>query len=467
MKSDLNGKTTAVSFATSLIQRVQSYWLAPGGSWSHAFCRIGVGVCLWWVLTSTWQPNWEAYVAAINPEVYRPIGLIKILGSGVPHPTFLFVCQWVAYVSAWMVMVGFLTRLSFVVCTGCMWILLSMPWCCSFGEWCHGHNTILLVALAMMFGRSSPLSVDALLKRWWRGPAGEAEAETGHRWPVMLGQFAVAFMFANAAFWKLYHPNEPFAVWAFSDSLRNHLILQYWVLHQPMPEWLEWVVAHPWACQLMALGNLVTQLLPLLACFLVRWPLLRALVGLAVVLETFMLGRVMGLHNPHWYVLFVLFVDWDRLVSWLGARLGVGEPANAARSTLLTGSWSRSIAPSLWVAAFVGFYLYVGFFHKGQRRYTYPFTAWPLYCGLAAERPYGEHHPYTISGTTWTIESEPPLPKPVTGYVWSAHWNFARAWPETHETLTQIKNQLEQTYRDYKKFRATAKIVSVGDVQEK
>jgi len=26
---------------------------------------------------------------------------------------------------------------------------------------------------------------------------------------------------------------------------------------------------------------------------------------------------------------------------------------------------------------------------------------------------------------------------------------------------------VEQTYRDYKKFRATAKIVGIGDVQEK
>ena len=36
--------------------------------------------------------------------------------------------------------------------------------------------------------------------------------------------------------------------------------------------------------------------------------------------------------------------------------------------------------------------------------------------------------------------------------------------------LALLKNfnfDLEQTFRDYKKFRATAKVVSVGDVQEK
>ncbi len=36
--------------------------------------------------------------------------------------------------------------------------------------------------------------------------------------------------------------------------------------------------------------------------------------------------------------------------------------------------------------------------------------------------------------------------------------------------LALLKNfnvEMEQTYRDYKKFRATAKIVGIGDVQEK
>jgi hypothetical protein len=33
--------------------------------------------------------------------------------------------------------------------------------------------------------------------------------------------------------------------------------------------------------------------------------------------------------------------------------------------------------------------------------------------------------------------------------------------------LKTFNMEMEQTYRDYKKFRATAKIVGVGDVQEK
>jgi hypothetical protein len=402
------------------------------------------------LLSATWQSDWHAYLAGVNPDLYRPIGLIKILGSGVPGPTFLFCCQWIAYVSTWMVIVGLLTRLSFVVSTVSMWMLLSLPWCFMGGQWCHGHNVILLAAIAMMFGPSSPLSVDAWINRWRsRGqPAGMPMDEKWHRWPVLLAQFAVAMMFTNAAFWKLFQPFKPLGVWALSDSLRNHLILQYWVLREPMPGWLDWVLHRPWAYQLMGLGNLLTQATPVLACLLVRRPRWRAVAGLALVLETFMIGQVMHLDNPLWFLLYAFFVDWDRLFAWVKNKLMTSKTKNEEAAAVLSrGGWAFRLA-CLWILAFAGFYLVVAFAGKAQRRFTYPFTSWPLYCGVMADRPYGEHKPWTILGSTWTVAAEPPVPQAALDDVWRGHWTSGlRPWAETSGFLTQIKNNLERRYK--------------------
>jgi hypothetical protein len=440
------------SIRQRLEHRFSSYWFQPGFALSHAICRIALGCALLAMIQALWQPDFHAYLEVVNKDTYHPLGLCKLFGHSVPGPAFLWGCQWVAYVTSWLVIIGFLTRVSFVVCLASSTILSTLPWC-FYGGWCHHQNVILLAGLAMMFGPPSLLSADAMIHSFWlRFRSGKDNRPgDGHCWPVLLGQFAVAFMFANAAFWKLFHPDLPFLAWARSDNLRNQLLYQYWVLRKPLPGFLEDLLSWEWGHIILAVGNLVTQLTPCLACFLVRRPLLRALAGSAVVLETFALGKVMGLHNPIWYLLFAFFIDWDRLAGVAMKILRLGNRISLKTATFVATpvarGWRTRFA-CIWIVLFVSFYLMVAFTHKTQHRYTYPFTAFPMYSTVFAEPPYAEHRPWTLLASTWDIDADPPLPQNVQdNFIWCNYYLLPwKQWQACCESLKAITMHLEHHY---------------------
>ena len=74
-----------------------------------------------------------------------------------------------------------------------MLVLTSVEWSFHHGRG-HHQNAILLAALAMMFGRSSPLSLDSLWGWARRREPQPSEESAAYRWPVLLGQLAVALM---------------------------------------------------------------------------------------------------------------------------------------------------------------------------------------------------------------------------------------------------------------------------------
>jgi hypothetical protein len=96
---------------------------------------------------------------------------------------------------------------------------------------------------------------------------------------------------------------------------------------------------------------------------------------------------------------------------------------------------------------FVGFYLLVAFTHKKQHRYTYPFTAWPMFSSVCAERPYREHRPWTTLASNWVIDADPPLAPAVEDYLWRTYHPLAWGpYADCCKTLTHIRKNLEQTY---------------------
>lgn len=408
------------------------YWFGPELPLSHAICRIAVAASLWMVLHSGWKVNFEKCFSEASPTTYRPIGLMMLFGDSQPSESFLRACIAIAEVTCWTAMFGLLSRISMILCSVSMTLLLSYTWSFNFGIWCNGANTPLIAGLAVMFAVSSPMSVDWLF--------GRSRSSVGHRWPVLLGQFAVAMMFSNAAFWKLYQPGVPLGTWALSDTLRNYLVLQYWVIREPMPGWLAWALEHGWSSRGLAMGNMIAQLLPLLACFVVRWPWIRALGAVALVTETLMLGQVMGLHNPCWYPLAAFFIDWDRLIGWARRRLGRSETSSAPNEPITPSPMRWKGIVSIWALIVVLGYSFVAFGHKTQRRYTYPFTAWPMYCAVFADPPYREHRPRTVFGTTWTVDASPDVPQKDLDWTWRGNWCWwGRSWDDTCDLLKRVR----------------------------
>jgi hypothetical protein len=137
--------------------------------------------------------------------------------------------------------------------------------------------------------------------------------------------------------------------------------------------------------------NLISETMPLVACFLVRRPVLRAACGAFFVIETVALATIMELWNPHWLPLAAVFVDWEALLAWLG------RPRPVPRSP---AGWRPPRAASVFVAAFVTYEALVAFSPHGldQRLGTYPFSGFPMFATIRARKPYGEHQPYSVAG---------------------------------------------------------------------
>lgn len=432
----------------------RSYWVGDGFWLSYGVCRIALGLLL---LSTFWQSgpadvDYRTWLPAHNPADYRPIGILYLFGTQCPSPELFVACQSILKVSIWCVIFGICSRLSFLITTVGMLVLTAVAWAYA-AEWCIGYPAILLPALAMLLGPPSPLSVDALVRRYaTRREEVEPAVRQQARLPVLLGQFAVALMFADAGLHKMYLGNGELFAWVYSDTLRNIVISQWWGCNAELPPWLDFVVTHAWAYKGMALANVLTQCAPLVACFLVRRPLLRAMVGSTFLLEVIGLKLVMCMPVLQWCGLLVFFIDWDRLAGLVRVPGGVvGQAGNLALGRLGTLlSWCQNA----WALFFLGFYLYVGLHHTKQRRYTYPFMSFPMFSGVVAEQPYGEHRRYQMLLSRWDMDVEPPLSEAQIGELrigyrwlaWSAGDNVAFA-------VNAVKEQFENS--NYKVRRIT------------
>src|SRR5262249_33660367 len=66
--------------------------------------------------------------------------------------------------------------------------------------------------------------------------------------------------------------------------------------------------------------------------------------------------------------------------------------------------WRLKGAAAVFIAWFLCSYVYVGLAHKQQRRYTFPFTSFPMYCSVFADPPYDSHAPYVFGASRWEFE---------------------------------------------------------------
>lgn len=295
-----------------------AYWFSEAG-YSIACCRIAL--CYILLHDLNYVQNNPHFRVRFDPHVqalYSPVGILKLLGDLPLNPAFLSLTVKVAHVSTILTMVGLFTRVSLVSAVISNLILNSMQWV-SQSYWSHGFNVEFLAAIAFVGARGTRLSLDSLIRRLRASHFVGDETPFAPGWPVMLGQFATAWMFASACFQKI-RAGDGGLGWAFSDNLRNALANSwYWYRDNP-PSHVLWVMEHEWAWKSLALGNLIAQALPFAACFLIRYPRLRALGAVAFTCETIGLGVLFQMWHPWWLPLTAFFIDWDRLLLWIGDK---------------------------------------------------------------------------------------------------------------------------------------------------
>ena len=363
-----------------------------------AVLRIAIAVA---VLLSLWRIAHKVSTAEIveNDALYRPVGVWMLLGH-TPPPEVLVSALWiVAWAATVAMLVGAATRASTAASFVASVALASL----SFAQgttWSHQYNVVFLAQLAFLGARGGDfLSVDALVRRLRGKPL--LDVPRAYLWSVRLVQLAVVLMFAGAAFHKLLHGHFTLR-WALSDNLRNQLLVRFDRAGLPRPPLVDWIIDDVWRYRTAAVLNLVSQALPLAACFLTRRPILRALCGVFFIVETVALDHVVALWNPHWLPLAAVFVDWDALVARI-ARRPASVPAPPP-------GWQPRRSIRWFVIAFVAYDAFTAFVPTvDQKLNTYPFSSFPMFATIRARAPYGEHLPYSVAGDHFEVLSDVPI----------------------------------------------------------
>jgi hypothetical protein len=391
-------------------------WLRGGEMpLSFAAARIAVGWA-YWSLSPLGLPPAQEYFSWFDPSAYDPVGPFCFLCPAAPSAELFDASRLLLPISSACLIAGFMCRLSLMVSLLSFWVLASGTW--NFGFICHGHTPFLLAAIPLLFARCQAFSVDGL----WRRLRGQAPLEPrGTRAAVLGAQVMVGLVFLSAASHKIYLGNGEFLRWVFSDSLRNLVINQHFVLHRELSPFLSWVVSDELAWKSLALGAVVCQLLPVSAIFFIRWPWVRLLCGLALMAEVLSLKLVMGLFPQQFMVMVVLFVDWERLTSWL-AR----QPLPALPIAATVRPWALR---QVGVFSLIAFQAMIALTCAKSIRPIYPFSAFPMFSCIYAAKPYGEHVPFLARQSVFNLKSEPALTKEQTDALWLMY--HATPWLST------------------------------------
>jgi hypothetical protein len=358
------------------------YWSAPGGRHGAAIVRVAIAASVLLTLVRLGSTGMASGAEAAPLALYRPLSWWLIFGAHAPSASVVGALHAIAWVSTSAMLVGLRTRTATIV--SLVAALGLAAYASSFSPtWAHEYNVVFLAQLAFVGARAGDVwSVDA----WWRARRGRPVAPPGaaYAWSLRLAQLAVALMFLSAFVCKLGAAGGTLR-WALSDNLRHQLLSRFDLIGVPRTAAAAWLLAAPWRWQAAALGNLVSQAMPIGAVFAVRRPWLRAAFGAFFVVETLALGVVMDLWNLHWLPLAAVFVDWDAL---LGARAdapgATAHPPRAARR---------------FVVAFVVYDVFVSFAPKlDQMLRTYPFSSFPMFAKVLAKQPYARHQSYELVG---------------------------------------------------------------------
>jgi hypothetical protein len=364
-------------------------------------------------------------------------------------------------------LVGWRSRTSTVVSWLCVVSLASFQ--VAFTRtWSHHNNLPLLVQLAFFGARCGDVwSVDAWLRQ--RRGAPPIVVEHGYQWSLRLAQLTAALMFFSAALAKLYFGHFTLA-WALSDNLRHQLLARYDWIGVPRTALADWLIDDLWRYRGAAVLNLLAQTLPLAAAALPRRPWLRALAGAVFATEVTMLGAVMDLWNLHWLPLVAVFVDWDRLLRWVGRHRAGRRPAPDGRggdamapsaagaaSALSQGVAVVALRPRARraISLFVGvFLLYDALVAGGldQRLRTYPFSAYPMFGYVRARRPYDQHLSYDMPGNAIALLADQPADAYVQSWI-DSHHTFRALYKVSslerlHAQLNALVAMLQQQFPD-------------------
>ncbi len=306
--------------------------------WSHLphSARVGLPFIGWLV---DWLP--------ISPEIYRTMAII-------------------ATVLAWLILVGFKTRIALFLYLPVALYLWGVP--NFFGKLNHSH-IMVWVPILLAFSRcADTYSIDAWLKRK-KGLPKAASFEYGL--PLRMTWILMAIIYCCSGFHKLWDTG---LYWALSDNLHNQILLE-WVEHYDTVAAFR-IDEYPVLLRFGAIGVLIMEIIyPL---FIVK-PVLRGLALISSWSLHLIAGMFLYIDFANLRRMHLSYIDWRK---WsLRLRGKQREPLPEIRADMPT----LMRMPLLYVGGmFIVMNLTLGILQIS----SWPFSTYPSYSSVVP--PYVE-----------------------------------------------------------------------------
>jgi hypothetical protein len=300
------------------------FWFRPSAPTNLAVSRIlFYGLMLYFFGFSMSRADFTAW-AAFPDAFWDPIWYFRWLHVPVFSAGVVAALALVWKTSLAFSALGLLTRVSSAVSFILGAYLLGLMQ--SFGKANHFDFPALVVLGIMALARcGDALSLDRAIRGRVGSSDGAVTADVSlsgeYTWPVRLVCVLTTLVFFGAGVSKLRSSGLP---WIFSENMR-YVLLRHHYSHQPPTSWGLYVAQVAWAPKLMGLFTVVLEAGAPLALLgrrlmLIFIPgLLMMQIGIQLLTNAF---------EPFWY-LYVFWVPWDRLGSFVRARV-LGPPEHTA-----------------------------------------------------------------------------------------------------------------------------------------
>lgn len=296
-------------------RRVKRYLFASAAPLNLAVLRVAAfGMLLYLLRTEK-----ILYYAAWPREMYDWPAVAGLYYKFLPiTPGVVDPLLSVALVTTTLALIGLFTRYSAVVSVVLAVYLIGVPQLS--GKVNHLHHVVLICAVLACSRCGDALSLDALwraIRRADRGVVAPPGPGVRYGLPIRIAMLVLATVYFFPGFWKI-ASNGP--QWVFSDNLTNHMYQKWFELEHYTPP----IPLHkaPFAGPGGALFAVVFELGFPLALL---WRPTRALWGVLGITFHNLTNLLMQISFITLQSMYVMFVDWQRLFRWLGAKL-FGEP---------------------------------------------------------------------------------------------------------------------------------------------
>lgn len=224
----------------------------------------------------------------------------------------------VATATTVLAVLGFYTRVSTVVSVLLGVYLIGIPQLS--GKVNHLHHVLMIGAVLACSRCGDALSIDSIIRAVRGADRGVvAPPRRGVRYglPIRVAMMVLATVYFFPGFWKI-ATNGP--QWVFSGNLENHMLQKWFELETYTPP----IPLHkaPFSGPMGALFAVVFEFGLPIALLWRPTRVLWAAMGLAFHNLT---NLLMNISFVTLQVMYVMFVDWQRLLRWLG-RATLGEP---------------------------------------------------------------------------------------------------------------------------------------------